>query len=60
MLADPALNGASLYIEGGRAWETEAGYDRTQPQWMGEEQTATWLEGQALLGSGANWQRKKQ
>ncbi|GAM88937.1 hypothetical protein ANO11243_069710 [Dothideomycetidae sp. 11243] len=60
VLADGKTNGAALYVEGGNAWETEEGYDRTQPQWMGEELTRTFLRGQVVLGLGENWQKKKQ
>lgn len=54
-MADSKLNGANLYIEGGRAWETEAGYDSTMPQWMGEKQATEFLRGQDILENGKDW-----
>ncbi|KAF2225923.1 putative 3-hydroxyacyl-CoA dehydrogenase [Elsinoe ampelina] len=57
VMADGESNGFSLFVGGGRAFETEAGYDRTQPQWFGE-MTEVWLKGQEVLGSGNNWQAK--
>lgn len=57
LMADGKSNGYSLFVGGGRAFETEEGYDRTQPQWFGE-MTEVWLKGQVVLGSGNNWQVK--
>lgn len=55
VLADSALNGKSMYVEGGRAWEIEANIDRLEPQWLGEEQSRSLAQGQAVLGSGMDW-----
>ncbi|CBF75878.1 hypothetical protein AN3564.2 [Aspergillus nidulans FGSC A4] len=37
VLGDVTLNGTSMYVEGGRAWEIEANLDRLEPAWLGEE-----------------------
>ncbi|CAD0081888.1 unnamed protein product, partial [Aureobasidium vineae] len=50
-----SLNGEALYVEGGRAWGIEEGIERTQPQWMGEKQSADFQKGQKVLGTGENW-----
>jgi len=59
VMADKMLNGASLYVEGGRAWDVEPGIDGTMPTWMGEERCAEWRRGQIVLGSGADWQNRE-
>lgn len=48
---DKTLNGKALYLEGGRAWDVEEGIDRTQPQWLGERQTADLQRGDEILAS---------
>ena len=59
VISDASLNGAALYIEGGRAWDIEPGLDRSMPQWFGgEKETADWKRGQIVLGTGENWQKK--
>ncbi|KAL4927996.1 putative 3-hydroxyacyl-CoA dehydrogenase [Aspergillus undulatus] len=55
VLGDTELNGTSMYVEGGRAWEIEANIDRLEPQWLGEEPSRSLARGQAVLGSGSNW-----
>lgn len=55
VLGDKELNGKSMFVEGGRAWEIEANIDRLQPQWLGEENSRTLLRGQQVLGSGEGW-----
>ncbi|EAW12431.1 putative 3-hydroxyacyl-CoA dehydrogenase [Aspergillus clavatus NRRL 1] len=55
LLADPTLNGKSMYVEGGRAWAIEANLDRLEPEWLGEEPSRSLAKGQALLGSGDVW-----
>lgn len=53
--ADGMSNGKNMYVAGKRAWETEEGLLRTEPQWLGEIPSA-WLEkGQAVLGDGTKW-----
>lgn len=59
VIADRQSNGGSFYVEGGNAWEIEEGYDRTQPQWMGEKQCRDFLRGQEVLGMGDDWQKTK-
>jgi NAD(P)-dependent dehydrogenase (short-subunit alcohol dehydrogenase family) len=53
------VNGKSIYVEGGRAWDIEAGLDETRERWMGATQSRTWEEGQRFLrgnpGSPAYW-----
>ncbi|KAL2783108.1 hypothetical protein BJX66DRAFT_319127 [Aspergillus keveii] len=55
VMGDDGLNGASLYVEGGRAWEIERNLDRLEPQWLGEEASRSLAKGQAVLGSGMDW-----
>ncbi|CEL09220.1 hypothetical protein ASPCAL12359 [Aspergillus calidoustus] len=55
VMGDDGLNGASMYVEGGRAWEIERNLDRLEPQWLGEEPARTLARGQAVLGSGMDW-----
>ncbi|KAA8649531.1 hypothetical protein EYZ11_004868 [Aspergillus tanneri] len=49
VLTDDSLNGTSMYVEGGRAWEIEANLDRLEPQWLGEEPSRTLALGQKVL-----------
>ncbi|RHZ62551.1 uncharacterized protein CDV56_106183 [Aspergillus thermomutatus] len=49
VLADPSLNGTSMYVEGGRAWEIEANIDRLEPQWLDEEPSQVLAKGQKVL-----------
>ncbi|KIX02523.1 uncharacterized protein Z518_08464 [Rhinocladiella mackenziei CBS 650.93] len=51
-------NGKAFYVEGGRAWEIEEKLDRLEPQWLGEEQSKSLAQGQAVLGAGADWTKK--
>ncbi|KAK4249457.1 hypothetical protein C7999DRAFT_12698 [Corynascus novoguineensis] len=53
--ADGNINGAAVFVAGGRGFDTEEGIDRTLPQWMGEENAQVFLRGQELLGLGKNW-----
>lgn len=55
VVADPSLNGTSMYVEGGRAWEIEANLDRLEPEWLGEEPSRSLAKGQAVLGNGKDW-----
>lgn len=48
--ADGGMNGTALFVTGGRIFDTEAGIDRTLPQWMGEENAREFLKGQKILG----------
>ncbi|GAB7339210.1 hypothetical protein MBLNU457_5869t1 [Dothideomycetes sp. NU457] len=59
VMTDNMLNGASLYVEGGRAWDVEPGIDGLMPEWMGEKRCAEWRRGQVVLGSGAAWQNRE-
>ncbi|TPX09401.1 uncharacterized protein E0L32_009445 [Thyridium curvatum] len=56
--ADETLNGKSVFVAGGKGYDTEEGYDRTQAQWMGEELTAEFNRGQKVLGLGDGWTSK--
>ncbi|PYH38822.1 putative 3-hydroxyacyl-CoA dehydrogenase [Aspergillus neoniger CBS 115656] len=49
VLVDDSLNGTSMYVEGGRAWEIEANLDRLEPQWLGEAPARTLAQGQKVL-----------
>ena len=55
VLTDSSLNGGSLYIEGGRAWNVEAGLMELRPQWIGEKQARDLDTGTALMGGGEHW-----
>ncbi|KAJ6126524.1 Short-chain dehydrogenase/reductase SDR [Penicillium sp. IBT 18751x] len=55
MLADASLNGASMLVEGGRAWEIEENIDRLESEWLGEGLSKTLAAGQELLDDGAIW-----
>jgi NAD(P)-dependent dehydrogenase (short-subunit alcohol dehydrogenase family) len=47
---DSSLNGKSIFVGGGRGFDMEEGINRTEPQWLGEEQARTLNLGQAVLG----------
>ncbi|KAH8887028.1 putative oxidoreductase,short chain dehydrogenase [Thozetella sp. PMI_491] len=53
--ADASLNGKAVFVSGGRGFDTEEGVERTQPQWMGKENSAIFQRGQEILGLGDNW-----
>ena len=53
------LNGKSMYVEGGRAWEVEDSLVRLEPQWLGEEASRTLNLGQTVLGTGDSWSAGK-
>ena len=55
VLSDPEQKGGALYVEGGRAWDVEAGLLHTRPQWLGERQTKDLDAGTLVLGSGEDW-----
>lgn len=55
LITDSKVNGASMYVEGGRGWEIEANLDRLEPQWLGEEPSRTLALGQHVLGDGGDW-----
>ncbi|KAL2841136.1 hypothetical protein BJY01DRAFT_257141 [Aspergillus pseudoustus] len=55
VLGDEGLNGAAMYVEGGRAWEIERNLDRLEGQWLGEEASRSLARGQEVLGSGMDW-----
>lgn len=48
--ADSALNGRAVFVSGGQGFDTEEGYDRTLPQWMGKENAKDFIRGQEVLG----------
>nr|OQO28104.1 hypothetical protein B0A51_05303 [Rachicladosporium sp. CCFEE 5018] len=55
VIADPALTGEAIYVEGGRGWKLEEGKIRLRPQWLGERQTKDLDTGTEVLGSGEGW-----
>ncbi|KAJ0422355.1 hypothetical protein BJY00DRAFT_311076 [Aspergillus carlsbadensis] len=55
VIGDDGVNGASMYVEGGRAWEIERNMDRLESQWLGQEPARSLARGQAVLGSGMDW-----
>lgn len=48
--ADSNMNGKAIFVTGGRGFDTEEGYDRTLPQWMGEQNARMFSKGQEILG----------
>jgi NAD(P)-dependent dehydrogenase (short-subunit alcohol dehydrogenase family) len=55
VLADATQSGGAMYIEGGRAWDVEAGLVNARPEWLGERQAADLDRGTAALGGGEGW-----
>lgn len=55
MLSDQLLNGRSMFVEGGRAWEIEENIERLEAQWLGEAPSKALAMGQELLDDGAIW-----
>lgn len=55
VLCQHGMNGKSMYVEGGRAWEIEDNLDRLEPQWLGEEPSKSLAKGQEVLGDGTDW-----
>ncbi|KAJ5220511.1 Short-chain dehydrogenase/reductase SDR [Penicillium chermesinum] len=58
MLADRSLNGKSMFVEGGRAWETEENVERLESHWLGEEPSKALAAGQEFLDDGSIWTAK--
>ncbi|KAJ5593802.1 uncharacterized protein N7459_000010 [Penicillium hispanicum] len=58
VLSDESLNGQSMFVEGGRAWEIEQNIDRLEAQWLGEGPSQALAVGQELLDDGAIWTAK--
>lgn len=48
---DGGLNGKSVLVGGGRGFDTEAGLDKTLPQWMGSVLAKDFYRGQEALGT---------
>ncbi|KAJ5308573.1 hypothetical protein PENANT_c044G06318 [Penicillium antarcticum] len=55
VLSDKSLNGTSMFVEGGRAWEIEQNIDRLESEWLGEAPSKVLGLGQQLLADGAIW-----
>lgn len=55
VLSDQSLNGRSMFVEGGRAWEIEENIERLEAQWLGEAPSKALAIGQELLDDGAIW-----
>ncbi|KAJ5707668.1 hypothetical protein N7488_007469 [Penicillium malachiteum] len=55
MLVDGSLNGQSMFVEGGRAWEIEQNIERLEAQWLGEAPSKSLAAGQQLLDDGSVW-----
>jgi NAD(P)-dependent dehydrogenase (short-subunit alcohol dehydrogenase family) len=55
VLTDRSLNGTSMFIEGGRAWEIEQNIDRLESEWLGEAPSKVLALGQELLDDGSIW-----
>ncbi|KAK3376042.1 hypothetical protein B0T24DRAFT_617875 [Lasiosphaeria ovina] len=53
--ADGEINGNAVFVSGGKGFDTEAGVERTQPLWMGEENSEQFQKGQRILGLGGDW-----
>ena len=55
VLSDSSLNGGTMYVEGGPAWNVETGLTKLRPQWIGEKQASDLDRGTALMGAGEHW-----
>ncbi|KAJ5503775.1 Short-chain dehydrogenase/reductase SDR [Penicillium fimorum] len=55
VLSDQSLNGTSMFIEGGRAWEIEQNIERLESEWLGEAPSKALALGQGLLDDGSIW-----
>ncbi|KAJ5231938.1 Short-chain dehydrogenase/reductase SDR [Penicillium citrinum] len=55
ILADQSLNGTSMFVESGRAWEIEENIDRLEAEWLGEQSSKTLAAGQEFLDDGSIW-----
>ena len=53
--ANRSLNGAALFVSGGKAWDIERGINELQSQWLGEDNHRAMVKGQAVLGNGDRW-----
>lgn len=51
---DESIHGKAIYVAGGKGFDIEEGIDRTEPEWLGEEQSKDLARGQELLGSVRN------
>ncbi|KAL5335560.1 hypothetical protein BJX70DRAFT_410370 [Aspergillus crustosus] len=60
VLGDAGVNGASFYVEGGRAWEIERNLDRLEREWLGEGPAGRLARGQEVLGMGMDWVEKEK
>jgi NAD(P)-dependent dehydrogenase (short-subunit alcohol dehydrogenase family) len=49
VLTDHTLNGKSMFIEGGRAWEIEENIGQLESEWLGEAPSKALALGQGLL-----------
>jgi len=58
--SDTGLNGAAIYVEGGRGWEFDQNITALEPQWLGKEQSETLARGQAALGQGSDWTKPER
>ncbi|KAK4928405.1 hypothetical protein LTR49_004812 [Elasticomyces elasticus] len=59
VLADGKINGGTMYIEGGRAWNVEEGLLKTRHEWLGEKQEKDLDRGTQLMGGGEHWIENK-
>ncbi|KAK4963321.1 hypothetical protein LTR10_000949 [Elasticomyces elasticus] len=59
VLADGKVNGGTMYIEGGRAWNVEEGLLKTRHEWLGEKQEKDLDRGTQLMGGGEHWIENK-
>ncbi|KAJ3542286.1 hypothetical protein NM208_g4180 [Fusarium decemcellulare] len=55
---DESLHGKAVYVAGGKGFDIEEGFDRTQAEWLGADQSRDLAKGQELLGSGSAWAAK--
>lgn len=60
VMVDGEINGGTMYIEGGRAWNIEEGLLATRRQWLGEQREADLDRGTALMGGGEHWIENKK
>ncbi|KAK5109269.1 hypothetical protein LTR62_007143 [Meristemomyces frigidus] len=55
VLSEGKVTGGTMYIEGGRVWNVEAGILATRQEWLGGRLEADLETGTRLMGGGSHW-----
>ena len=58
VIGDTSLNGKSMYVEGGRAWEFEDNLTRLEPHWLGEQPSQTLAQSKQVIQNGLSQNAK--